>query len=56
MLGTTRRRGGGFQATYGGKPLYYYAGDRRPLQVLCQGVVEFGGRWLVVRPDGRTVR
>ena len=56
MLGTTRRRGGGFQVTYAGKPLYYYVGDRKPLQVLCQDVVEFGGRWLVVRPDGRTVR
>jgi predicted lipoprotein with Yx(FWY)xxD motif len=56
LLGTTRRRGGGLQVTYGGKPLYYYVGDRRPLQVLCQDVVEFGGRWLVVRPDGRTVR
>ena len=52
----TRRRGGGFQVTYAGKPLYYYVGDRKPLQVLCQDVVEFGGRWLVVRPDGRTVR
>jgi predicted lipoprotein with Yx(FWY)xxD motif len=54
--GTTRRRGGGLQVTYDGKPLYYYVGDRKPLQVLCQDVVEFGGRWLVVRPDGRTVR
>jgi predicted lipoprotein with Yx(FWY)xxD motif len=56
LLGTTRRRGGGLQVTYDGKPLYYYVGDRKPLQVLCQDVVEFGGRWLVVRPDGRTVR
>jgi predicted lipoprotein with Yx(FWY)xxD motif len=56
LLGTTRRRRGGLQVTYGGTPLYYYVGDRKPLQVLCQDVVEFGGRWLVVRPDGRTVR
>jgi predicted lipoprotein with Yx(FWY)xxD motif len=56
LLGTIRRGNGGRQVTYGGKPLYYYVGDREPLQVLCQNVVEFGGLWLVVRPTGATVR
>jgi hypothetical protein len=42
--------------TYGGHPLYYYAGDRRPGEILCQNVVEFGGTWLVVTPSGRAVR
>ena len=56
LLGTIRRGNGSRQVTYAGKPLYYYVGDREPLQVLCQNVVEFGGLWLVVRPTGATVR
>jgi predicted lipoprotein with Yx(FWY)xxD motif len=56
LIGTTRRRGGRRQVTYNGWPLYYYVGDRRPGQVLCQNVDEFGGTWLVVRPSGRLVR
>ena len=56
LLGTIMRRDGRRQATYAGKPLYYYVGDRKPLQVLCQNVREFGGLWLVVRPNGTLVR
>ena len=56
LLGTIRRSDGSRQVTYAGKPLYYYVGDREPLQVLCQNVDEFGGLWLVVRPTGATVR
>ena len=56
LLGTIVRRDGRRQATYAGKPLYYYVGDRKPLQVLCQNVREFGGLWLVVRPNGTLVR
>ena len=56
LLGTARRRDGRLQATYAGKPLYYYVGDRRPGQILCQNVSEFGGLWLVVRPSGAFVR
>jgi predicted lipoprotein with Yx(FWY)xxD motif len=56
LLGTTRRRDGSLQATYAGRPLYFYVGDRRPGQVLCQDVEEFGGTWLVVGPTGRLVR
>ena len=55
-LGTTTRRGGARQVTYAGHPLYYYVGDRKPGQILCQNVVEFGGTWLVVSPTGRAVR
>jgi predicted lipoprotein with Yx(FWY)xxD motif len=55
LYGTTRRRDGRRQLTYAGRPLYYYVHD--PVgQVLCQDVREFGGLWLVVRPDGRVVR
>jgi predicted lipoprotein with Yx(FWY)xxD motif len=56
LLGTIRRGDGRRQVTYAGKPLYYYVGDREPLQVLCQNVEEFGGLWLVVRPTGAPVR
>ena len=52
LLGRTR----GGQVTYAGRPLYYYVGDRRPGQILCQDVFEFGGRWLVVRGSGGLVR
>ncbi|HKP18961.1 MAG TPA: hypothetical protein VJT84_10805 [Gaiellaceae bacterium] len=56
LLGTTRRADGKLQVTYAGKALYYYEGDRRPGQILCQNVSEFGGLWLVVRPSGALVR
>jgi predicted lipoprotein with Yx(FWY)xxD motif len=54
LLGTTRRRGGKRQVTYDGRPLYYYVDDA-PGRVLCHNVSEFGGLWLVVRPDGTPV-
>ena len=54
LLGTTRRAGGKLQLTYAGHPMYYYAGDA-PGRILCQGVDEFGGLWLVVRPSGKPV-
>jgi predicted lipoprotein with Yx(FWY)xxD motif len=56
LLGTTTRPDGNRQLTYAGRPLYYYVGDRKPGQILCQNVVEFGGRWLVIRPNGALVR
>jgi predicted lipoprotein with Yx(FWY)xxD motif len=55
-LGTIRRSDGTRQATYAGRPLYYYVGDSKPNQILCQNVSEFGGLWLVVRPSGTVVR
>lgn len=56
LLGTTRRRDGRLQVTYNGWPLYYYIGEQRPGVILCQNVEEYGGTWLVVRPNGRLVR
>lgn len=56
LLGTVKRRNGRRQITYAGKPLYFYVGDRKPRQILCQDVVEFGGRWLVLRASGKLVR
>ncbi|MGZ4531307.1 MAG: COG4315 family predicted lipoprotein [Mycobacteriaceae bacterium] len=51
LLGTTERADGSSQVTYAGHPLYYYAHEE-PHQVFCHNVTEFGGRWLVVTPDG----
>jgi predicted lipoprotein with Yx(FWY)xxD motif len=56
LLGTVRRADGRLQASYAGHPLYHYVGDRKPGQILCQGVSEFGGFWRVVRPSGSPVR
>jgi predicted lipoprotein with Yx(FWY)xxD motif len=56
LLGSVRRSDGRLQVTYAGHPLYYYVGDRRAGQVLCQAVTEFGGTWYVVAPDGRAIR
>jgi predicted lipoprotein with Yx(FWY)xxD motif len=56
LVGTTRRADGRLQVTYAGHPLYYHVGDRRPGQVLCQGVTEYGGGWYVVAPSGHLIR
>jgi len=52
LIGRTRSG----QITYAGRPLYYYVGDRSPGQIFCQNVDEFGGLWLVIRPNGKVVR
>jgi predicted lipoprotein with Yx(FWY)xxD motif len=54
LLGTTRRRDGKLQVTYAGHPMYYYEHDR-PGRILCHNVNEFGGLWLVVKPNGEAV-
>ncbi len=51
LLGTTRRADGASQVTYAGHPLYYYAHEGK-YEVLCHDIEEYGGTWLVVRPDG----
>jgi len=51
LLGTTERRDGSLQVTYGGHPLYFYAHED-PWQVLCHDFVEYGGTWFVVQPGG----
>jgi hypothetical protein len=53
---TIRRSDGRLQVTLAGHPLYDYVGDRHPHQVLCQGVIEFGGGWFVVAPNGHVIR
>ena len=56
LLGTVRRADGSRQVTFAGRPLYFYVGDAKPGQILCQNASEFGGLWLVVRPSGKLVR
>jgi predicted lipoprotein with Yx(FWY)xxD motif len=48
LIGAVRRRDGRLQVTYAGHPLYYYVGDRHRGQVLCQGAISFGGKWLAL--------
>jgi predicted lipoprotein with Yx(FWY)xxD motif len=55
LLGATRRHDGRLQVTYAGHPLYYYVGDSRRGEVLCQAATEFGGTWYVVAADGRVI-
>jgi len=52
LLGTIERRDGRMQATYAGKPLYYYAHEGRG-EVRCHNVDLNGGLWWVVGPDGK---
>jgi predicted lipoprotein with Yx(FWY)xxD motif len=51
LLGTTRRKDGSIQVTYGGHPLYYYSADQ-PNKIMCQAANMHGGFWYVVNADG----
>jgi predicted lipoprotein with Yx(FWY)xxD motif len=51
-VGTTKRKDGTRQVTYNGHPLYYYVGDS-PGVIKCQNVFEYGGLWLIVKPNGK---
>jgi predicted lipoprotein with Yx(FWY)xxD motif len=55
LVGTTKRRDGTRQVTYNGHPLYYYVADE-PGVIRCQNVAEYGGQWLIVKPNGRANR
>ena len=54
LIGTTTRRDGTVQVTYGGHPLYYYQGETAG-EIKCQGVANFGGTWYVVDATGSAV-
>jgi predicted lipoprotein with Yx(FWY)xxD motif len=56
LLGSVRRGEKHRQVTYRGRPLYYYRGETQAGQIFCQDVFEFGGDWLIVRPNGALVR
>jgi len=50
QLGLIARAGGAQQITYNTWPLYTFAGDSAADQTNGQGVVGFGGKWLVATP------
>jgi predicted lipoprotein with Yx(FWY)xxD motif len=54
-LATSRRTDGTAGITYGGHPLYTYAGDTKPGDVKGQGLDQFGGEWYVVAPNGHKI-
>jgi predicted lipoprotein with Yx(FWY)xxD motif len=51
-LGTARRRGGGTQVTYAGRPLYSFVADRRPGQARGNDFSSYGGTWHAVKGNG----
>jgi len=55
LLGTTKRKDGKLEVTYGGHPLYYFVTDRKPGQTTGQGVNQFGGPWWVISPAGKEI-
>lgn len=55
LLGTTKRKDGKLEVTYGGHPLYYFVSDRKPGQTTGQGVSQFGGPWWVLSPTGKEI-
>jgi predicted lipoprotein with Yx(FWY)xxD motif len=55
LLGTTKRKNGKLEVTYGGHPLYYFVTDRKPGQTTGQGVNQFGGPWWVISPAGKEI-
>ena len=55
LLGTTKRKDGKLEVTYGGHPLYYFVSDRKPGQTTGQGIDQFGGPWWVINAKGKEV-
>ena len=55
LLGTTRRKDGKLEVTYGGHPLYYFVQDRKPGQTTGQGLNQFGGPWWVLSATGKEI-
>ncbi len=55
LLGTTKRKDGTLEVTYGGHPLYYFVTDRKPGQTTGQGVNQFGGPWWVLSAAGKEI-
>jgi predicted lipoprotein with Yx(FWY)xxD motif len=55
LLSTVKSDDGRLYLTYGGWPLYTYAGDSGPMQSHGQGIVSFGGTWWAISPSGDPV-
>lgn len=55
LAGSFEREDGRRQATYAGRPLYYWMGDRGEERTHGQDKHHFGGEWYLVAPDGERV-
>jgi predicted lipoprotein with Yx(FWY)xxD motif len=55
LLGTTKRKNGTKQVTYGGHPLYFFALDKSAGQTNGEGLDFFGGKWYGVNSAGKAV-
>jgi predicted lipoprotein with Yx(FWY)xxD motif len=53
LLSTSMQANGDSQVTYGGRPLYYFAGDAKPGDTNGQGV---GNVWFALTADGQLVK
>ena len=53
LLSASMQANGDSQVTYGGRPLYYFAGDAKPGDTNGQGV---GNLWFALTADGQLVK
>ena len=53
LIGTTTRKDGAVQVTYGGWPLYHFVKDAEPGQTNGHDVKGFGAEWYLVTPEGK---
>jgi predicted lipoprotein with Yx(FWY)xxD motif len=54
-LGTTTRKDGSLQVTYGGHPLYTFLKDKKSGDTTGQGSNNFNAKWWVVGTDGNAI-
>jgi predicted lipoprotein with Yx(FWY)xxD motif len=54
-LGSIKRSDGTTEVTYGGHPLYTYAGDAKAGDTKGQGLDQFGAEWYVLAPSGAKI-
>ena len=54
-LGTTKRNDGKLQVTYNGRPLYFFALDKKAGDIKGQGYIHFGGTWWTVSAAGAKI-
>jgi predicted lipoprotein with Yx(FWY)xxD motif len=50
-----KRSDGTMQVSYGGHPLYTYAGDGKPGDTKGEGLNQFGAEWNVLAPNGSEI-
>jgi predicted lipoprotein with Yx(FWY)xxD motif len=55
LVGTITRPSGTRQLTYAGHPLYTFVHDTAPHQTHGEGIVHFGGTWMVITAAGKPV-